>query len=38
MSKLAQTYFVIAVVSIILFVGSFQATLKLGDIISRLIF
>ena len=38
MSKLAQAYFVIAVVSIVLFVGSFQATLKLGDIISRAIF
>ena len=38
MSKLAQTYFVIAVVSIVLFVGSFHAALKLGDIISRAIF
>ena len=38
MSKLVQTYFVITIMSIILFVGSFHATLKLGDIISRMIF
>ena len=38
MSKLAQTYFVITVMSIILFIGSYQATLKIGDAISRMIF
>jgi hypothetical protein len=38
MSKPIQAYFVIAVAAILLFVGSFHATLKLGDIVSRMVF
>jgi riboflavin transporter FmnP len=38
MSKVAQGYFVLAIAAVLLFIGSYQATLKIGDAISRMIF
>jgi len=38
MSKVAQGYFVLAIAAVLLFIGSYQATMKIGDAISRMIF
>ena len=38
MDKIAQLYFVLSVVTIVLFVASYQATMRIGDFISGFLF
>ena len=38
MSKEAQGYFVVVIVAVLLLIGSFHATMKIGDVVSRVFF
>jgi hypothetical protein len=38
MSKAAQGYFVVVIAAVLLFIGSFHATMKIGDAVSRMFF